>query len=68
MDVEMKVSGLTGNHNDKVLKDVVHAIDGVHHVELHAADGIVKIRYDQEEVSLKSICDVIEYQGYKVDR
>jgi len=40
----------------------------VNHVEIYRQSGKVKIDYNQENLTLEKICEVIEEQGYEVDR
>lgn len=68
MDVEMKVSGMKSGESDKNLKETLAGTEGVQHIEIHSDKNIVKITYDQEQVSLETICETIEDQGFTVDR
>ena len=68
MDVEMKVADMSSSHSEKKIKETLFEMEGVQHIETHLEPKIVKITYDQEQVSLEQICDTIDRLGYSVDR
>jgi len=68
MDVEMKVAGLKHDNPDRLMKDTFQPIAGVNQIDVYEKEGIVKITYEQEVISLNHICNIIEDLGVKVDR
>lgn len=68
MDVEMKVADMKQVDVEKTMKKGLHSIDGVNLIEVFTSEGIVKIDYDQEVISLDKICNIIEELGFTVDR
>jgi len=68
MDVEIMVKGMNCSHCENAVKQAVEQLSGVSHIDAHLDSGRVKVSYNQEEITLEEICDVIEHQGYEVDR
>lgn len=68
MDVLLEVKGMTCGHCEKAVKDTLHNLNGVSHVEVHLAEDKVNVEYDQMVISLEEICEQIEEQGFDVVR
>jgi copper chaperone len=68
MDVVINVNGMSCAHCERVVTDAIKTLNGLRKVEVHLSSGKIAIDYDQEQVSLEDICEVIEAQGYTVDR
>ena len=68
MDVEMKIADMNSGSSEKRIKEALHRLEGIGHIEIHPDHHLIKITYDQEQISLEKICDTIENQGYTGDR
>lgn len=68
MDVELDVKGMNCEHCEKTVNDTLQELNGVEQVEVHLASDKVNVKYDQSIISLETICEAIEDQGYDVVR
>lgn len=66
MNSEIKVSGMMCAHCEARVTKAVAALDGVKSCVASAADGNVKVEYDESKVSLQAIKDAITAQDYEV--
>lgn len=66
MNSEIKVSGMMCAHCEARVNKAVAALDGVKSCVASAADGSVKVEYDESKVALQAIKDAITAQDYEV--
>jgi len=62
----LKVEGMSCSHCENAIKKAVGAIDGVGSVVVDLNGKTVTVEYDSSKVSLDSIKNEIEDQGYEV--
>jgi copper chaperone len=62
----LSVQGMSCSHCEASIKKAVGALNGVDKVTVDLNGKKVTVDYDQEKVSLQSIKDAIEDQGYDV--
>lgn len=70
MSTEVKtliVGGMSCSHCENSVKKSVGALDGVTSVKVDLNSKKVAVEYDPEKVSIKTIKDTIEDQGYDVE-
>ena len=70
MAIEVKtlnVEGMSCSHCENSVKRAVGALDGVDKVEVDLKGKKVTIEFDPEKVSVVTIKDTIEDQGYDVE-
>ena len=66
MKNEIKVNGMMCAHCEARVTKAVTALDGVKSCVASAAEGKVKVEYDESKVSLNAIKDAIKAQDYEV--
>ena len=66
MKNEIKVNGMMCAHCEARVTKAVTALDGVKSCVASAAEGTVKVEYDESKVSLNAIKDAIKAQDYEV--
>lgn len=66
MKSEIKVNGMMCAHCEARVTKAVTSLDGVESCVASAADGNVKVGYDESKVSLQAIKDAITAQDYEV--
>jgi len=68
MDVLVHIKGMNCSACEKEIKEAITQYDGVHQAEVNYLDGVMKLDYNQEKVTLEKICETVEALGYAVDR
>lgn len=66
MKKEIKVNGMMCAHCEARVTKAVTALDGVESCVASAAEGTVKVEYDESKVSIQAIKDAIKAQDYEV--
>ena len=66
MKNEIKVNGMMCAHCEARVTKAVTALDGVKSCVASAAEGTVKVEYDESKVSIQAIKDAIKAQDYEV--
>lgn len=64
--VILNVEGMSCSHCVKAVTDAVMALDGVSGVNVSLEEKTAAVEYDAEKVSLESIREAIEEEGYDV--
>ena len=62
------VEGMSCSHCENSVKKAVGALNGVNSVTVDLKSNKVTVEYDVERVSLDTIKDTIEDQGYDVEK
>jgi len=62
----LKVEGMSCSHCENAVKKSVGALNGIDSVEVSLQEKTVTVEFDSEKVSVKTISDTIEDQGYDV--
>ena len=65
-NIMIKVEGMSCSHCEDAVKKAVKALEGVDQVSVSLEDKTVSVDYDSKAVSLDSIKQAIEDQGYDV--
>jgi len=65
-NIVLKVEGMSCNHCVKAVEGSVGKLSGVTAVEVNLAEGLVNVEYDKNQVTLETIKDTIDDQGYDV--
>ncbi|MBY0029772.1 copper chaperone CopZ [Priestia megaterium] len=64
--VTLTVKGMSCGHCVKSIEGSVSELNGVQHVEVNLNEAKVTVEFDQNKVSLESIKEAIDDQGYEV--
>jgi copper chaperone len=64
--VTLNVKGMSCGHCVKAVEGSVGALDGVKNVQVNLQGGTVDIEFNNETVSLATIKETIDDQGYDV--
>ncbi|HML36878.1 MAG TPA: copper chaperone CopZ [Bacillota bacterium] len=64
--VTLNVEGMSCQHCVKAVTQAVTALDGVSSVDVSLEEKTVAVDYDADQVSLDSIKEAIEEEGYDV--
>ena len=64
--VTLSVKGMSCGHCVKSVEGSVGELNGVQHVEVNLSEAKVTVEFDQNKVSLESIIEAIDDQGYEV--
>ncbi|MEW9122339.1 MAG: copper chaperone CopZ [Thermotaleaceae bacterium] len=64
--VTLNVQGMSCGHCVKAIEGSVGDLKGVSIVKVHLETGKVDVQYNQDEISLATIKDTIDDQGYDV--
>jgi copper chaperone len=64
--VTLSVKGMSCGHCVKSVEGSVGELNGVQHVEVNLSEAKVTVEFDQNKVSLESIKEAIDDQGYEV--
>jgi copper chaperone len=64
--VTLSVKGMSCGHCVKAVEGSVGELNGVQHVEVNLNEAKVTVEFDQNKVSLESIKEAIDDQGYEV--
>ncbi|RSK26678.1 copper chaperone [Bacillus sp. HMF5848] len=62
----LNVSGMTCGHCEKAVKTALSNLEGVASVNVSLQAGTVEVEYDTAKVSVQSLKDAVEDQGYDV--
>lgn len=65
-NITLNVEGMSCSHCVNAVKNAVTALSGVSEVEVDLEGKTVTVGYDAEQVSLESIKEAIEDEGYDV--
>ncbi len=68
INVVLKVKGMTCSHCEQTVKETVTQLQGVQHVDVQLNQEQVTLEYNNNDISLETICAAIEEQGYDVIR
>ena len=66
MAVTLKVDGMSCGHCEKAVKGALGNVKGVEDVQVDLAAKTVKVKYDEENITIPQLAEVIEDQGYDV--
>ncbi|MEI3608575.1 copper chaperone CopZ [Pseudogracilibacillus sp. SO10305] len=66
MAVTLKVEGMSCGHCEKAVKGALGNVKGVEDVQVDLAAKTVKVKYDEENITIPQLAEVIEDQGYDV--
>ncbi|OQB24750.1 MAG: Copper chaperone CopZ [Firmicutes bacterium ADurb.Bin182] len=66
METVLNVNGMSCRHCVNAINKAVGALDGVRGVMVDLNNKIVKVEYDEGKISLDTIKNEIEDQGYDV--
>ncbi|MED1202365.1 copper chaperone CopZ [Heyndrickxia acidicola] len=64
--ITLEVQGMSCGHCVKAVEGSVGALEGVKEVKVHLSESLVDIEYNIEKVSLDTIKETIDDQGYDV--
>jgi len=64
--ISLVVKGMSCEHCVKAVETNVGALNGVDRVEVHLSEGKVEVEYNPEQVSIDTVKNTIEDQGYDV--
>ncbi|RMF06107.1 copper chaperone [Candidatus Woesearchaeota archaeon] len=64
-EVEIKVEGMHCKSCEELVKEAVSELKGVKKVEASASEGVVRVAYDDSEVSEGDIRKAIKSEGYE---
>ena len=64
----LTVNGMSCSHCENSIKKSVGALNGVGSVKIDLKSKKVAVEYDPEKVSIETIRDTIEDQGYEVEQ
>lgn len=62
----MSVEGMSCSHCENRIKNAVEALNGVRGVTVDLNNQKVRVEFDDEKVSIDTIKNIIEDQGYEV--
>lgn len=62
----LKVSGMSCGHCVSSIEGSVGELDGVSNVKVRLEEGLVDVEFDSSTVSLETIKETIDDQGYDV--
>ncbi|UOR11788.1 copper ion binding protein [Halobacillus amylolyticus] len=65
MQLTLEVNGMTCDHCEKAVKDVLNALEGVYGVDVDVSSGKVDVTYDESYVSKDLMKEAIKAQGYQ---
>ncbi|AIM14983.1 MULTISPECIES: copper chaperone CopZ [Neobacillus] len=65
--VTLNVKGMSCNHCVKAIESSVGELDGVKNVSVNLEKGQVEIEFDSSVVTLSTIKETIDDQGYDVE-
>jgi len=63
----LTVNGMSCGHCVKAVEGSVGALNGVKEVNVHLSEGKVEVDFDPELVSVDTIKNIIDDQGYDVE-
>ncbi|WP_208590275.1 copper chaperone CopZ [Gracilibacillus suaedae] len=62
----LKVQGMTCGHCKASVEGALQEIAGVSKAEVNLEEGTVNVSYDEAEVKIETMHEVVEEQGYDV--
>jgi copper chaperone len=65
--VTLNVQGMSCGHCVKAVEGSVGKLEGVSNVKVHLENGTVDVEYNAEAVTLETIKETIDDQGYDVN-
>lgn len=65
--VTLHVQGMSCNHCIKAIEGSVGELKGISNVKVHLDNGTVDVEYNANEVTLDTIKETIDDQGYSVN-
>jgi len=65
--VTLNVQGMSCGHCVKSVEGSVGKLKGVSNVKVHLENGTVDVEYNSDEVTLETIKETIDDQGYDVN-
>jgi copper chaperone len=65
--VTLNVQGMSCGHCVKAVEGSVDALEGVSNVKVHLEKGTVDVEYNEKAVTLETIKETIDDQGYDVN-
>mgnify|MGYP005831484109 CR=1 FL=1 len=65
--VTLHVQGMSCNHCIKAIEGSVGELKGISNVKVHLDNGTVDVEYNAKEVTLDTIKETIDDQGYGVN-
>ncbi|MBZ5751021.1 MULTISPECIES: copper chaperone CopZ [Metabacillus] len=66
-NVTLNVKGMSCGHCVKAVEGSVGKLTGINEVKVHLDAGKVEVAFDKEKVSLETIKEAIDDQGYDVE-
>ena len=66
-NVTLNVKGMSCGHCVKAVEGSVGKLAGINEVKVHLDAGKVDVAFDKEKVSLETIKEAIDEQGYDVE-
>lgn len=66
-NVTLSVQGMSCGHCVKSVEGNVGKLSGVSNVKVHLENGTVDVEFDSNEVTLETIKETIDDQGYDVN-
>jgi copper chaperone len=64
--VTLQVEGMSCGHCVKAIEESVGKLNGVQHVKVYLDSGTVDVEYQSSNVSIDSIKETIDDQGYDI--
>ena len=64
--ITLNVKGMSCGHCVSAVETSVGALNGVDKVEVHLSEGRVEVEFNPEQVSVNTVKDTIEDQGFDV--
>lgn len=62
----LKIEGMTCDHCKKAVDGALRNLQGVQEVKVDVAKGIAEVTYNNSEVTVDSMKEAVEEQGYDV--
>jgi copper chaperone len=66
MKIRLNVEGMSCSHCENAVKNALNSIKGVNSADVSLQEKAVNIEYDSSKVTIDSIKEAIEDQGYIV--
>ncbi len=61
----IEVKGMSCQHCKNAVEGEIKSLDGVSYAEVNLEEGNVKVRFDENKVSMEKIYEAIEEAGYE---
>ncbi|RTR28148.1 copper chaperone [Robertmurraya yapensis] len=65
--ITLNVQGMSCGHCVNTIEGIVGKLDGISEVKVHLENGTVDVEFDSNKVTLETIKETIDDQGYDVD-